>query len=347
MTRLVKPLFEGPLDVVGDIHGEKQALDSLLNRLGYDRHGEHRQGRRLVFVGDLVDRGPDSPAVLRLVQQLVERELAQCVVGNHELNLLRKQPKHGNHWFFGEPSPGDIARFGECAWLTPPEQPLVLEFLESLPLALERPDLRVVHAAWHDESVSVCRNAAGSALAAYCEHNERVEAELVAEGIRQAAMAEQESIGAALQDPSSQVPLLPHLAHYDSQYQLRNPVRVISSGVERPAATPFYASGKWRMVERVPWWRDYAHGVPVIFGHYWRWWSPDGHRRYSKGEANLFADVDRAGWLPTAGREGAFCLDYSVGARFQERKEGLAEPFHGRLAAMRWPERELVFDTPH
>ena len=345
MTALVAPLFAGPIDVVGDVHGEKHALESLMARLGYSHHGEHRQGRRLVFVGDLVDRGPDSPAVLRFVKKLVERDLAQCVAGNHELNLLRRQKKHGNHWFYGEPTAQHRAEFGDCAWLAPSEQAPVLEFLDSLPLALERQDLRVVHAAWHEDSVAACRGVVGSTLDVYLKHDRRVEAELIESGIKQAAMDQQAAIADALKDPSRQVPFLEHLALYDAQYQLRNPVRVISSGVERPATEPFYASGKWRMVERVPWWRDYAHAVPVVFGHYWRWWTPDAHGRYSKGEANLFTDVEPGGWLPTAGREGAFCLDYSVGARFKERLEGRREPFHGRLAAMRWPERELVFDS--
>ena len=58
---LIQPLFEGPIDIVGDVHGEAQALRALLNHLGYDADGRHAQGRRLVFVGDLCDRGPTAP----------------------------------------------------------------------------------------------------------------------------------------------------------------------------------------------------------------------------------------------------------------------------------------------
>ena len=63
----VQPLFDGPLDIVGDIHGEIAALDALLERLGYTPDGRHRKGRRLAFLGDLVDRGTDSPAVVERV----------------------------------------------------------------------------------------------------------------------------------------------------------------------------------------------------------------------------------------------------------------------------------------
>ena len=94
----IRALFEGPIDIVGDIHGEIDALRDLLGQLGYDTTGQHPDGRRLVFIGDLTDRGPDSPAVFELVSGLVARGLAQCVLGNHELNLLRQARKEGNGW---------------------------------------------------------------------------------------------------------------------------------------------------------------------------------------------------------------------------------------------------------
>ena len=70
---LVRPLFAGPIDIVGDIHGEIDALLALLHHLGYAEDGIHAQGRRLVFVGDLTDRGPDSPSVVSLVGRLRRR----------------------------------------------------------------------------------------------------------------------------------------------------------------------------------------------------------------------------------------------------------------------------------
>ena len=78
MCGAIRPLFPGPVDVIGDVHGEIEPLRELLGRLGYDAAGKHPAGRRLVFVGDLGDRGPDSPAVIELVKSLVERGLAQC-----------------------------------------------------------------------------------------------------------------------------------------------------------------------------------------------------------------------------------------------------------------------------
>jgi len=87
-----------PFDVVGDVHGCRSELETLLDRLGYaitsDVEGRpvdavHPQGRRVVFVGDLVDRGPDSPGVLRVVMGMVSAGHALCVSGNHENKLAR------------------------------------------------------------------------------------------------------------------------------------------------------------------------------------------------------------------------------------------------------------------
>ena len=91
----------GPFDVVGDVHGCFDELHELLCTLGYaiderEHDGRRRfdvtppDGRKAVFVGDLVDRGPASPAVLRLVMGMVGDGTALCVPGNHEVKLLRK-----------------------------------------------------------------------------------------------------------------------------------------------------------------------------------------------------------------------------------------------------------------
>ncbi len=89
---------QGPFDVVGDVHGCLTELVSLLTELGHvlihDEHGRPVDAvppgqRKAVFVGDLVDRGPDSPGVLRLVMGMVEAGHALCVPGNHENKLVR------------------------------------------------------------------------------------------------------------------------------------------------------------------------------------------------------------------------------------------------------------------
>ncbi|MFC7917219.1 polynucleotide kinase-phosphatase [Streptomyces sp. NPDC057386] len=73
----------GPFDIIGDVHGCSAELEALLGKLGYV-DGVHPDGRTAVFVGDLVDRGPDSPGVLRRVMSMVKSGNALCVPGNHE-----------------------------------------------------------------------------------------------------------------------------------------------------------------------------------------------------------------------------------------------------------------------
>jgi len=88
----------GPFDVIGDVHGCRDELETLLDQLGYalvrDESGRpldarHPDGRKAVFLGDLVDRGPDSPGVLRLVMGMVRAGNALAVPGNHENKLVR------------------------------------------------------------------------------------------------------------------------------------------------------------------------------------------------------------------------------------------------------------------
>ena len=81
----------GPFDIIGDIHGCRAELETLLDLLGYTAPGRrHPQGRKVVFLGDLVDRGPDTPGVLRLVMAMAAAGTALCVPGNHDVKLMRK-----------------------------------------------------------------------------------------------------------------------------------------------------------------------------------------------------------------------------------------------------------------
>jgi protein phosphatase len=83
----------GPFDVIGDVHGCFDELKTLLEKLGYTVNGAQvtpPAGRKAVFLGDLVDRGPKIPQVLRLAMKMVEQGTAFCVPGNHDMKLMRK-----------------------------------------------------------------------------------------------------------------------------------------------------------------------------------------------------------------------------------------------------------------
>jgi protein phosphatase len=92
----------GPLDIIGDVHGCCDELEELLSQLGYQPAGPagdgplaaplyaHPAGRKAVFLGDLVDRGPRVLDTLRLVRNMVQAGTALCVPGNHDVKLLKK-----------------------------------------------------------------------------------------------------------------------------------------------------------------------------------------------------------------------------------------------------------------
>lgn len=88
----------GPFDVIGDVHGCREELEALLGQLGYEIRRDERDravdavhpgGRRALLLGDLVDRGPDTPGVLRLAMGMVAAGNATAVAGNHENKLVR------------------------------------------------------------------------------------------------------------------------------------------------------------------------------------------------------------------------------------------------------------------
>jgi protein phosphatase len=95
----------GPFDIIGDVHGCCSELETLLAQLGYEAQAAggyaHPAGRKLVFVGDLVDRGPRIPETVRLVMESVKAGHAFCVPGNHDVKFMRvargkqAQIKHG------------------------------------------------------------------------------------------------------------------------------------------------------------------------------------------------------------------------------------------------------------
>lgn len=134
-------------DLIGDVHGCRSELDTLLMTLGWEGTG-HREGRTAVFVGDLVDRGPDTPGVLRLVMAMAEAGTALCVAGNHEAKLvraLRGAPVRMSH--------GLAESMEQLAGESQGFRDSVVEFMAGLPhqLVLDQGRLVVAHAGLRED----------------------------------------------------------------------------------------------------------------------------------------------------------------------------------------------------
>ena len=219
----------------------------------------------------------------------------------------------------------------------PSERESILAFFRSMPLVLERSDLRVVHACFDAAAVAALPED-GDLVSLARAAEARTRAQLRADGTLEAARRERREF-AGLVDPQVRPTRMLEAARtLAMSEQLGSPYRVITSGLEAPLELEdiFFVGGKWRLVDRVRWWDSYTDAPAVVCGHYWRRrQAPDPAKR------DLWGAVPPLGWAGPHGN--VFCVDYSVGRRFAERWAG-REHFAGGLAALRWPERTLVFD---
>ncbi len=148
-------------DIIGDIHGHADALAALLAKMGYEKRDDswaHRD-RKAIFVGDFIDLGPKQVETVMMVRRMVDSGSALAVLGNHDLNAIA--------WYLPDPAvPGDYLRshFSEtwgsknlrqhAAFLSEVESKPelhreIIEWFLTLPLWLDLPGIRVVHACWH------------------------------------------------------------------------------------------------------------------------------------------------------------------------------------------------------
>ena len=331
----IQTLPEGCLDIIGDIHGQYAALQALLRHLGYDEDGTHPQGRYLILLGDLVDRGADVPAVLDWYRRLHARGRVQTVLGNHEINLLLNDAKDGSGWFFDRRAARDARIYASWQRYPTARKAALVAFLNTQPLVLQRADLRIVHAAWDADAVAHLQTTAADNIISLHRHWETA----LDDGARAQPWYQdwraEEDLAGDLGDPQQAPAFRPATAARDVYYSRGNPVRVLTCGAEVPSAAPFYAGGRWRFVERQAWWDDYRDDTAVVIGHYWRRW---------RGDTNPLFPFPPHHWH--GARRNVFCCDFAVGARWRDRATGTApEQSPYRLAALRWPERTLLFDN--
>jgi len=149
-------------DIIGDIHGHADELKVLLNKLGYtESKGTYScPGRKVIFVGDYIDRGPKIKEALQIVRSMVENDNAIALIGNHEYNALcfhypdtsgghlRKHTIRNIHQHYAT-----LEAFKQ----EPKEYEDYLQWFLTLPLYYEEVNFRVVHACWDLQHISYLR----------------------------------------------------------------------------------------------------------------------------------------------------------------------------------------------
>jgi len=142
-------------DIIGDIHGHADRLTALLGKLGYARDGEvyRHPSRKVLFLGDFIDRGPKIRETLGIVRAMVDNGTAQAVMGNHEFNAVAYVTRGPDGDFLRSHSTERVAQHRETLLAFEDAKDELddhLRWFQTLPLFLDLGDLRIVHAVWDD-----------------------------------------------------------------------------------------------------------------------------------------------------------------------------------------------------
>ena len=150
-------------DIIGDVHGHADALEALLRAMGYRHHNGAwcHPSRTVIFVGDLIDRGPGQLRTLDIARDMTAAGSAQVVMGNHEFNALGWATPDGRGDHLRPRSSAKnrkqherfLAEVGED---TPVHREWMRWFMD-LPLWIETPDLQVIHACWDPAHIEALR----------------------------------------------------------------------------------------------------------------------------------------------------------------------------------------------
>ena len=313
-------------DVVGDIHGYAAPLEALLRRMGYVRNGKGWRapaGRKAVFVGDLVDRGPEQVRVVEMVRSMVDDGQALCVLGNHEYNAIgwvtRRLGADGTPVGEGKP----MAKLPPEAWLKRHSENNLsnhaeflrqvkegsdlhkdmIQWFRRLPVALDLGGIRVAHAWWNDTLVRRLGERLRNGL------DDAFLQSAAVKGSQEWTAMEGVTKGLEAKLPGG-------MAFVDHSGVERDEVRLrwwLPKGSSWRAAAFVSDEARERLCDRTPApdcdGFGEVEGAPVFIGHYWM----DGPR------------------MPQAPRVA--CCDYSV-------------PRSGRMVAYRWDgETELTADN--
>ena len=297
------------IDFIGDIHGHSDELEGLLKKLGYfSKNGVYSHSeRKVLFVGDYIDRGPKIRETLKTVRSMVESGNAIALKGNHEYNALC--------FHFEDPDGGHLRKhtikniYQHCKTIEQfrnkqHEYEDYLEWFKTLPLYYETDTFRAVHASWDTSTIDYLRDVLVE---------DRLTDALIYESVKKGTML-YHAIEDTLKGKEIEMPLGIHF--FDKDDHKRTEMRI--KWWENPANST-YKSISILSIDNLP---DTPIDLlnmpkstyyskdekPVFFGHYWL-----------EGQPTLY-------------RENICCLDYSVAKK-------------GKLVAYQYHNERLLSNT--
>jgi hypothetical protein len=263
-------------DVIGDVHGHADKLVTLLRTMGYvERDGVWRhRGREAIFVGDVIDRGPQQLETIDIVRRMVDAGSARIVLGNHEFNAVAyaTPTDDGDHLRrHSRKNRAQHAAFIAAVGLDSPLHRELVDWFTTIPMWLELDGLRVIHAYWSDQDLTYLRDNASEANSL----NEQLVVDASTDG-----HDAYDAVERVLKGPEVRLPNGLRFSdkgkHERTNVRLRwwDPTATNWSRLLAPG-TPIHDADR-QPVESLPdepipaermW--TYDGDVPVIFGHYW------------------------------------------------------------------------------
>ncbi len=277
------------IDLIGDIHGYADKLEELLLKLGYSKQNNHysHPTRKVVFVGDYIDRGPQIRETLEIVKQMADNGSAVALMGNHEYNALcfHFQETEGGH-LRKHLIKNVIQHYATLKQFQNRQEEYedYLEWFKTLPLFYETERFRAVHACWDNKNIDFLKEKL---------ENNRLTDALIYQSVQKGS-ALNEAIDQTLK--GRQLKLKDGLKFQDKDGAFRDEIRIkwwedpLTSTYKQISVEPHSILTDDPINKSSLKSSDYYEEdeKPVFFGHYWL-----------KGQPSLY-------------RENICCLDYSV-----------------------------------
>lgn len=295
-------------DLIGDIHGHAKPLRQLLEKLGYQHDGDSwaHPDRKVIFLGDFIDRGPHHVEVVEIARSMVETGHAFAIMGNHEFNAIAWATQDENiiNEFLRPHTEKNLKQHRELldqVGENTTQHQEIIEWFKTLPAFLEFEDFRVIHACWHPDHLETLKphlDQDNKFLSSSWQHvakkgNEAFDAaEVILKGL-EIPLPNGYEFKDKDQVPRTNIRTRWWLTSAKTYQEIAMVSEEVKPQIPKQAIIPHALPG-------------YDNEKPVFIGHYW------------------------LTGTPTPLTNHVICLDYSIAAQDENK------PGNGKLCAYRW-----------